>query len=126
MESTSMGRHCNYTNLVSRFNEAFGVNNDKAHLYKKLITEEYAEFIEAVGEGNAEHQLKELCDLLYVAFGYGIQRGWDMEVAFNRVHASNMSKLDKDGKPIYNEHGKVQKSELYFSPNLKDLVCETQ
>ena len=48
--------------------------------------------------------------------------GWNFDVAFNRVHASNMSKLGEDGKPIYREDGKIMKSNMYKAPYLEDLV----
>jgi predicted HAD superfamily Cof-like phosphohydrolase len=66
--------------------------------------------------------LKELCDLLYVVFGAAVALGLPIQEAFNRVHASNMSKLGDDGKPIYREDGKVLKGPNYKAPDLSDLV----
>ena len=67
--------------------------------------------------------LKELCDLQYVLSGACVALGLDeFQVAFNRVHKSNMSKLGKDGKPVYRKDGKVIKGENYKPPVLEDLV----
>jgi predicted HAD superfamily Cof-like phosphohydrolase len=57
-----------------------------------------------------------------VCVGFAVTYGWDFDSAFNRVHTSNMSKLDADGNPIYREDGKVIKSDCYQPPNLKRLV----
>ena len=67
--------------------------------------------------------LKELCDLQYVLSGACVALGLnEFQVAFNRVHRSNMSKLGKDGKPVYRKDGKVIKGENYKPPVLEDLV----
>lgn len=66
--------------------------------------------------------LKELCDLQYVLSGAAVALGLDIQVAFNRIHASNMSKLDDNGKPVYREDGKIIKGPNYRPPNLEDLV----
>ena len=66
--------------------------------------------------------LKELCDLQYVLSGAAVALGLDIQVAFNRVHDSNMSKLDDNGKPVYREDGKIIKGPNYRPPNLEDLV----
>ena len=84
-----------------------------------LIKEEYAEVLSAT---DAENMVKELADLVYVTFGMAAKFGWDLDEAIRRVHASNMSKLDDDGSPIYREDGKVLKGPNYEEPNLKDLV----
>lgn len=67
--------------------------------------------------------LKELCDLQYVVSGFAVTFGLPIEPAFNRVHASNMSKLE-DGKPVKNEKGKVMKGKNYEAPSLTDLICD--
>ena len=69
-----------------------------------------------------ENLLKELADLIYVTYGKAATFGWDLDEAVRRVHASNMSKLDDDGEPIYREDGKVLKGPNYQEPNLKDLI----
>jgi len=66
--------------------------------------------------------LKELADLVYVCYQYAENMGWDLDEALHRVHESNMSKLDEDGKPIYREDGKVLKGPNYAPPNLENLV----
>ena len=94
----------------------------------KLIVEEFKEFLEAEGmlfmhgRNHQEHALKELADLVYVCYQYAANMGWFLDEALNRVHLSNMSKLDKDGKPIYREDGKVLKGPDYKPPDLSDLI----
>ena len=68
-----------------------------------------------------ENTLKELADLVYVCYQYAENMGWSLDEALDRVHKSNMSKLDEDGKPIYREDGKVLKGPNYKLPNLTDL-----
>ena len=93
-----------------------------------LITEEFKEFLEAEGTiylsnpSNKAHCLKELADLVYVCYQYAANMRWNLDEALHRVHESNMSKLDEDGKPIYREDGKVLKGPNYKPPNLEDLV----
>ena len=93
-----------------------------------MIVEEFKEFLEADGmlfRKNPEFPancLKELADLVYVCYQYAVNMGWDLDEAMHRIHDSNMSKLDKDGKPIYREDGKVLKGPDYAPPNLEDLV----
>ena len=95
---------------------------------RNLITEEFKEFLEADGmlfRNNPEFPqncLKELSDLVYVCYQYAANMGWDLDEAMFRVHQSNMSKLDEEGKPIYREDGKVLKGPNYKPPNLEDLV----
>ena len=66
--------------------------------------------------------LKELADLVYVCYQYAENMGWFLDEALDRVHKSNMSKLDTEGKPIYREDGKVLKGPNYKPPTLPDLV----
>ena len=95
---------------------------------KNLITEEFKEFLEAEAtlylssSKVREDCLKELADLVYVCYQYAANMGWDLDEAMDRVHKSNMSKLDEYGKPIYREDGKVLKGPNYQPPNLEDLV----
>jgi len=94
---------------------------------KNLIVEEFKEFLEAEGSLFREHPsaqeeaLKELADLVYVCYQYAENMNWFLDEALNRVHESNMSKLDEDGKPIYREDGKVLKGPNYKLPDLTDL-----
>ena len=97
-------------------------------LQKNLIVEEFKEFLEAEGMlfrqslNLHEEALKELADLVYVCYQYAANMEWDLDEALCRVHQSNMSKLDEDGKPSYREDGKVLKSKNYQPPTLSDLV----
>jgi len=93
--------------------------SDKDMLRFNLLKEEYEEVLDA---NTPEKLLKELADTAYVVYGFAATFGWDLDEAFRRVHASNMSKLGPDGKPIYREDGKVLKGENYQEPDLTDLV----
>lgn len=116
-----------YTSSIFEFNQAFGhtASPEKAELYQHLIDEEYEEWLEeryATAENiDPEAELKELCDLLYVIFGYCAQKAFDIDTAFQRVHQSNMSKL-VDGIAQYNSQGKVIKGPNYKVPDLSDCV----
>jgi predicted HAD superfamily Cof-like phosphohydrolase len=88
---------------------------------KKLIDEEWSEFHEAFHFMKEEEQLKELGDLVYVCFQYAASQGWDLNETMRRIHESNLSKLDDNGKPIYRADGKVMKGPRYMPPVLKDL-----
>ena len=87
-----------------------------------LIVEEFEEFRSAVNNEPYENELKELADLVYVAFQYAENMEWDLEEALDRVHKSNMSKLGLDGKPIRRADGKVLKGPNYQPPILTDLI----
>jgi predicted HAD superfamily Cof-like phosphohydrolase len=103
----------------------FGIVDEKTIALRfKLIDEELRELKEAVVEGDREHILKEYSDLLYVVFGFAVNFGiQDVAVeAFKRVHESNLSKLDENGKPIYNENGKVVKGPNYKEPTMEGLT----
>ena len=71
---------------------------------------------------NSADCLKELADLVYVCYQYAANLSWDLDEALDRVHQSNMSKLDDNDNPIYREDGKVLKGPNYQPPNLNDLV----
>jgi len=83
-----------------------------------LINEELDEFKEAIKNDNIKEVADALTDILYVTYGAGHAFGIDLDKCFDEVQRSNMSKLDKDGKPIYNENGKVMKGPNYFKPDL--------
>ena len=97
-------------------------------MQKHLIVEEFKEFLEADQlmlkdfTRNKEDCLKELADLVYVCYQYAANMDWDLDEAMDRVHKSNMSKLDDNGQPIFREDGKVLKSDNYQPPTLTDLV----
>ena len=84
-----------------------------------LIKEELLELEEALNEKNIEETADALTDILYVTYGAGHAFGIDLDKCFDEVQNSNMSKLDVNGKPIYNEFGKVLKGPNYFKPNLR-------
>lgn len=88
-------------------------------LRQSLIDEEYQEVCDAF---YPEDILKELVDLVYVVLGFCATFGWDFDTAFNRVHQSNLSKLDENGKPLKRADGKFLKGPLYQPPVLSDLV----
>ena len=84
-----------------------------------LIEEECEELIEAINAKDIKEVADALTDLLYVTYGAGHAFGIDLDVAFNNVQASNMSKLGEDGKPIYRDDGKVLKGPKYFPPKIE-------
>ena len=87
-----------------------------------LIKEELDEFEKAIKANNLKEVADALTDILYVAYGAGHSFGINLDKCFAEVQKSNMSKLDKDGKPIYNDKGKVMKGPNFFEPNLKQFV----
>ena len=86
-----------------------------------LIKEELAELTEAMKNKDLLEVADALTDILYVTYGAGHAFGINLDKCFEEVQNSNMSKLDENGKPIYNEHGKVMKGPNYFKPNLKKI-----
>ena len=87
-----------------------------------LIKEELTELIEAMNNRDLLEVADALTDILYVTYGAGHAFGINLDKCFEEVQNSNMSKLDENGKPIYNEHGKVMKGPKYFKPNLSKFV----
>ena len=87
-----------------------------------LIKEEFEELVEAMNNKDLLEVADALTDILYVTYGAGHAFGIDLDKCFDEVQNSNMSKLDKNGKPIYNELGKVMKGPNYFKPNLLKFV----
>ena len=87
-----------------------------------LIQEELNELKEAMNEKNLKEIADALTDILYVTYGAGYAYGIDLDKCFKEVQRANMSKLGKDGKPIYNEKGKVMKGPNYSKPNLEKFV----
>ena len=88
-----------------------------------LIKEELNEFKDAIDKKNLLEAADALTDILYVTYGAGHAFGINLDKCFNEVQNSNMSKLGSDGKPIYNENGKVMKGPDYFKPNLNKFVA---
>ena len=87
-----------------------------------LIQEELNELKEAIKNNDIVEVADALTDILYVTYGAGHSFGVDLDSCFNEVQNSNMSKLGEDGKPIYNESGKVMKGPNYFKPNIKKII----
>ena len=87
-----------------------------------LINEELEEFKEAIRNNDLKEAADALTDILYVTYGAGHAFGINLDKCFDEVQRSNMSKLDGDGKPIYNESGKVMKGPKYFKPDLSKFL----
>ena len=87
-----------------------------------LIKEELSELTEAMNNKELLEVADALTDILYVTYGAGHAFGIDLDKCFEEVQNSNMSKLDDNGKPIYNEHGKVMKGPNYFKPDLTKFI----
>ena len=87
-----------------------------------LIKEELEEFKQAIANQDLLEVADALTDILYVTYGAGHAFGIDLDKCFEEVQNSNMSKLDKDGKPIYNDKGKVMKGPNYFKPDLSKFI----
>ena len=118
-------------NKVKIFMKTFGqeVKNKPSFSSKKindlryeLIREELEEFKDALKNKDILEVADALTDILYVTYGAGHAFGINLNECFDEVQKSNMSKLGADGKPIYNENGKVMKGRNYFKPNLKKLL----
>ena len=87
-----------------------------------LIKEELEELTEAMDKKDLLEVADALTDILYVTYGAGHAFGIDLDKCFEEVQKSNMSKLGKNGKPIYNEFGKVMKGPNYFKPDLSKFI----
>ena len=100
-----------------------GLSSEKINSLRiKLIIEELEEFKKAVEERNIVEVADALTDILYVTYGAGHAFGIDLDKCFDEVQKSNMSKLDDNGKPIYNDLGKVMKGPNYFKPDLSKFL----
>ena len=98
--------------------------NKITSLRYELIQEELLELKEAINKKDIKEVADALTDILYVTYGAGHAFGINLDKCFEEVQNSNMSKLGKDGKPIYNEKGKVMKGPNYFEPNLNKFVSQ--
>ena len=116
---------------VKNFMETFGqevksrpsLSSDKINnLRYNLIKEELAEFKQALEDNNLLEVADALTDILYVTYGAGHAFGINLDACFDEVQNSNMSKLGNDGKPIYNDQGKVMKGPNYFKPDLSKFI----
>ena len=97
-------------------------NNKINKLRYDLIKEELDELKEAIDKKDLLEVADALTDILYVTYGAGHAFGIDLDKCFKEVQNSNMSKLDENGKPIYNENGKVMKGPNYFKPDLSKFI----
>ena len=118
-------------NKVQIFMETFGqeVKNKPSFSTEKindlryeLIREELDEFKEALKNKDILEVADALTDILYVTYGAGHAFGIDLDKCFEEVQQSNMSKLNENGKPIYNESGKIMKGPSYFKPDLTRFI----
>ena len=118
-------------NKVKTFMQTFGQEVKKKHSFSTekinnlrydLINEELQELKTALDNKDLLEVADALTDILYVTYGAGHAFGIDLDKCFNEVQDSNMSKLDENGKPIYNEAGKVMKGPKYFKPNLNKFI----
>ena len=116
---------------VKKFMQTFGQEvkikaefpNEKiVKLRYELIKEELEELNQAIKDKDIKEVADALTDILYVTYGAGHAFGIDLDKCFDEVHQSNMSKLGSDGKPIYNESGKVMKGPDYFKPDLNKFL----
>ena len=121
-------------NAVAEFHDSFGISNKYSPvasvsekdftLRYNLMKEENEEYLQAAKQGDLVEIADALGDMLYILCGSILTHGLQdkMSEVFKEIQRSNMSKLDKDGKPIYREDGKVLKSDLYFKPNIKKII----
>ena len=118
-------------NSVKKFMETFGQEvkqipgfpSEKIQdLRIKLIEEEFLELKEALKNKDIKEVADALTDILYVTYGAGHAFGIDLDKCFDEVQRSNMSKLDENGKPIFNEYGKALKGPNFFKPDLSKLL----
>jgi len=116
---------------VKKFMETFGQEVKQSPSFPsekiqdlriKLIEEEFLELKEAIKNKDIKEVADALTDILYVTYGAGHAFGIDLDGCFDEVKRSNKSKLDENGKPIYNEDGKVLKGPNYFKPNFEKFI----
>lgn len=119
---------------VEQFHDAFKIENNYAptvelsandiELRHRLMQEENDEYLQAAKNGDLVEVADALGDQLYILCGTILKHGMQhkIEEVFEEIQRSNMSKLDKDGNPIYREDGKVMKSDQYFRPDIKSIL----
>ena len=130
MKTKQTGEGTNFE-LVGDFMEAFGQevqfeptwpDFNTRELRLELIQEELDELSDAIADRDMIQIADALTDLLYVVYGAGHTFGLDLDECFHEVHASNMSKLGEDGRPLHREDGKVLKGPNYFKPDLEGIL----
>jgi len=121
---------------VETFHDSFGIENNHQptskisqrdyELRHRLMQEENEEYLEAVQNNDLIEVADALGDQLYILCGTILKHGLQHKIVevFEEIQRSNMSKLDKDGQPIYREDGKILKSDLYFKPNIKKILVD--
>jgi predicted HAD superfamily Cof-like phosphohydrolase len=119
---------------VEKFHDSFGIENnyepttaltkEEIQLRYKLMREENEEYLEAANNNDIVEIADALGDQLYILCGTILKHGLQDKIAevFEEIQRSNMSKLDENGKAIYREDGKILKSDLYFRPNIKEIL----
>lgn len=116
--------HFHETFKIGNANEPTLIDEKDYTLRYNLIKEENDEYLEACQNGDIVEIADAIGDQLYILFGtickHGLQH--KIEEVFNEIQLSNLSKLDEDGNPIFREDGKILKSNLYFRPNIKDIL----
>lgn len=116
---------------VADFHRRFGLPNrlgkpvlpslDEQDLRRKLLIEEYGEYLDAVEDQNLVEIADALADMVYVIYGTALTYGIDLDAVLSEVHRSNMTKLE-DGKPIYRADGKVAKGREFQPPNIREVL----
>lgn len=118
---------------VKEFHEKFGLhveenptlpNEQTRELRKKLLREEVDEYLEAEDNDDLTEMCRELSDVLYIVYGTAVSYGLPIDAMFREIHQSNMSKLDKDGKPLIREDGKILKGENFKKPDPERVMAK--
>lgn len=119
--------------LLNEFHRAFGLHHqdrpgdppeDVQDLRQRLLEEEVGELGEAVRSGDVVGIAHELADVVYVAYGTALTYGIDLDAVLAEVHRSNMTKLDRDGRPVRRADGKVVRSDRYRPPDVAGVLSE--
>jgi predicted HAD superfamily Cof-like phosphohydrolase len=120
--------------LVDAFHRAFGlprrrepslegIDRGLVELRTRLLDEETAEFADAAARRDLVGMADALADVVYVAYGSALTFGLDLDAVLREVHASNMSKLDAQGRPVKRDDGKVLKSPRYYPPDVAGVIA---
>ena len=110
--------------IGNRYTPTAEVSENEYMLRYNLIKEENEEYLEACKKQDIVEIADALGDQLYILFGTILRHGlqYKIEEVFDEIQRSNMSKLNQHGEPIFREDGKILKSDLYFKPNIKDIL----
>lgn len=122
-----------HIDLVGEFHDTFKIGNESAPtiavektftLRHRLMEEENNEYLDACKKGDIVEIADALGDQMYILFGTILKHGLQHKIqeVYEEIHRSNMSKLDGQGQPIFREDGKILKSDLYFKPNIKQIL----